>query len=244
MYNSKSKGYSLQLLQNNITQTLDEHYLLETLNLDDKTVLELGCGAASMTKKMASTGKNRKIIATEVDAKQHQKNLKLNINNIQFIECGAQNIPLENNSIDMVCMFKSFHHIPHHLMNQALYEIKRVLKTNGLLYISEPLFQGEQNDLISLFHDEERVRQEAFNAIEDFVQKEEMKLFKELFFQTPIQYNSFEDFQKKQMNLSFNEDNNSKEVIQKVQKAYEGFANDEGKTSFMKPFRVDILQKI
>jgi len=32
----------MKLIENNITQTLDEIYLVETLNLDNKTILELG----------------------------------------------------------------------------------------------------------------------------------------------------------------------------------------------------------
>ena len=36
----------MKLIEENITQTLDEIYLIETLNLDNKTILELGCGSA------------------------------------------------------------------------------------------------------------------------------------------------------------------------------------------------------
>lgn len=233
----------MQLLQENITQTLDEHYLLETFNLDNKTILELGCGNATMTKKLATTGFNRKIIAAEIDEIQHQKNLELDVENIEFIYCGAQEIPLEDNSIDFICMFKSFHHIPKELMFQSLKEIKRVLKPNALAYISEPLFQGNQNKLISLFHDEKIVREDAFEAIKLFVDNEEMKLFRELFFQTPIDYANFEEFKLKQMNLTYNETIEDTSLYVNVQKAYDSFAQEDGKTSFMKPFRVDILQK-
>ena len=40
-------------------------------------ILELGCGAANLTRLIASTGSNRKIIAAEVDKIQHEKNLKI-----------------------------------------------------------------------------------------------------------------------------------------------------------------------
>lgn len=136
----------MKLIEENITQTLDEIYLLETLNLNNKIILELGCGEASMTKKISQNGFDRKIIACEVDKVQHKKNLDLNIENIEFKLCGAENIKVEDNSIDFVLMFKSFHHIPKEFMNKALLEIKRVLKPNGLAYISEPLFMGEQNE--------------------------------------------------------------------------------------------------
>ena len=74
----------MKLIEKNITQNIEEIYLLETLNLNDKTILELGCGNASMTKQISQNGFNRKIIACEVDKIQHNKNLELNIENIEF----------------------------------------------------------------------------------------------------------------------------------------------------------------
>lgn len=233
----------MKLIENNITQTLDEIYLVETINLNNKTILELGCGNASMTKQIAQNGFDRKIIACEVDEVQHKKNLLLDIENIEFKLCGAENIDLEDESVDVIYMFKSFHHIPLELMSNALDEISRVLKSNGLIYISEPLFAGEQNELISMFHDEKEVRQNAFNHIKDAVDNEKFKLFREIFFQSEVVYKDFEDFEKRQMNLTYNDNDISKELKEKIKNKFNSF-NEGKESSFMKPFRVDILQKI
>ena len=231
----------MKLIEKNITQTIEEIYLVETLNLNDKTILEIGCGAAEMTKKIANNGFNRKIIACDIDEVQHEKNLKLNIENVEFRLCSAQNIDAEDNSIDFIFMFKSFHHIPKEFMKHAISEIKRVLKPNSLAYICEPLFYGEQNDLTSIFHDEEQVRIDAFETIKKAVEDEELKLFREIFFQTEVTYENFEDFQKKQMNHSYNENNYTLETIEKVREKFNSYGG--AKTTLMKPFRVDILQK-
>lgn len=233
----------MKLIQEKITQSLDEHYLIETLNLNNKILLELGCGTALMSQKIAQTGFNRKLYACEVDIIQHEKNLQKQNKDIEFLLCSAQNLPFEEESIDMVFMFKSFHHVPKLHMKKALKEIKRVLKKNALVYISEPLFYGKQNELISIFHNEEKVRIDAFEAIKNSVEKEEFKLFREIFFNTEVNYESFEDFKNKQMNLSYNNDDIKKETIQKVKYKYEEYSK-EGLASFLKPFRVDILQKI
>ena len=233
----------MQLLNETITQTVDEHFLLENFHLDGKTILELGCGSATMTQKVASTGQNRTIYATEVDTIQHKKNSTLDLDNVTFIYAGAQEIPLQDESIDMVLMFKSFHHIPKELMTKALKEIKRVLKPNGLAYISEPLFQGEQNHLISLFHDEQQVRIDAFEAIKNFVDQEEMVLFQEIFFQSEIVYKNFDDFKTRQMDVTYNEPICDTTLIETVKTAYNSYAKEDGSTYFLKPFRVDILQK-
>lgn len=231
----------MKLVEENITQTIDEMYIIETLNLNGKTILELGCGAAAMTKKIAQNGFARDIIACEVDEIQYKKNLQNPIKNVKYMFCGAENIELEDNSVDFVFMFKSFHHVPKELMPQALHEIRRVLKPNGLAYISEPLFAGEQNELIAMFHDEEEVRKDAFDAIRNCVEKAELKLFKEFFFQTETQYSNFEDFKKRQMNLTYNNDNSDEELEKKVQEKFESFGG--ASRVFLKPFRVDILQK-
>ncbi|XOB63741.1 class I SAM-dependent methyltransferase [Campylobacterota bacterium DY0563] len=232
----------MKLLEENITLTVDENYIIETLSLNDKKILELGCGAAAMTQKIAASGFSREIIACEVDEKQHKKNLKLDIPNIKFLLCGAENIKLKDDSIDIIFMFKSFHHIPKDLMKKSLQEIKRVLKPNGLVYISEPLFLGKQNKLVSIFHNEEDVRVDAFNAIKEFVDNNELKLFKEFFFQTEVVYKNFEDFKKRQMHTSYNDNKITKEIEEEVKKKYEELSKDE--LSLLKPFRVDILQKV
>ena len=234
----------MKLIQENITQTINEDFLLETINLNSKTILELGCGSATKTKAIASLGFDRKIIACEVDEIQYKKNIELNIENIEFKPCGAQDIDMPDESVDIVVMFKSFHHIPLELMNQALKEIKRVLKPSGLTYISEPLFHGDQNRLIAMFHDEEHVRTKAFEAIKKSVDDGEFKLFNEIFFNNEVVYSSFKDFQNKQMDLSYNgESDISKELMRNIETEFMKFYKD-GEARFLKPNRVDILQKI
>lgn len=232
----------MKLIEKNITQELNESFLVETLNLNGKTILELGCGNAAKTIEIASNGFDRFIYACEVDKIQHEKNLKLEIKNIKFLLCGAEELPFENNSIDMVFMFKSLHHVPIELMDTALSEIKRVLKPNGLAYFSEPIFDGDLNEIIALFHDEKYVREKAFEALEKAVLNEEFKLFKEIFFYTPVTYKNFEEFRDKMMYVTYNKNDISKELEEKVKKKFNSITNNI-ETTFNRPFRVDILQK-
>ncbi|MGB5919869.1 class I SAM-dependent methyltransferase [Arcobacter sp.] len=234
----------MRLIQANIQQELNEDYLIETLNLNNKTILELGCGTASKTINIATNGFDRKIIACEVDKIQHEKNLQKTYENIEFKLCGAEDIHLEDASVDMVFMFKSFHHVPINLMTKALSEIKRVLKPNGLAYISEPLFTGELSDMIAMFHNEEIVRVEAFNAIKKVVDNEEFKLFQEVFFYSLVTYKDFDEFKSKHMSATFNNYNISTELEKEVEEKFNQYAQKNNPITFEKPFRVDILQKI
>lgn len=232
----------MKLIEENIAQTLEEIYIIETLNLNNKTILELGCGKASMTREIARSGFGRKIVACEVDKIQHEKNLKENISNIEFKLCGAENLPFDNESFDIIFMFKSFHHIPVELMDKAIDEIQRVLKPNGLVYISEPLFTGALNEILSIFHNEEEVRKKAFETIEKAVKEEKFKLFKEVFFQTETSFENYSEFEKRHMNQTFNSYVLTDEIKHKVKEKFDNI-NGGYRTTFMKPFRIDILQK-
>ena len=172
----------MKLIEKNITKNCSEKEIIEILTLDGKKILELGCGAASNTRVIAKTGINREITAMEIDEIQHNKNLRINdLDNVEFVLSGAQEIPVSDNSFDVVFMFKSLHHVPSELMSKAFEEIKRVLKPKGFVYISEPLFYGEYNDLLKIFHDEQKVRQNAFNMIEKFVNNNEFSSYKEIY---------------------------------------------------------------
>ena len=78
------------------------------LSLDGKHILELGCGGAEITRDIATVGADRKITAFEVDEIAHKKNLQItDLPNVAFGLSGAQEIPLEDESVDVVLMIKS-----------------------------------------------------------------------------------------------------------------------------------------
>ena len=67
------------------------------LSLDNKHILELGCGSAEITHNIASSGVGRKITALEVDEIAHEKNLQItDLPNVTFGLSGAQDIPLDD----------------------------------------------------------------------------------------------------------------------------------------------------
>ena len=49
--------------QEEIIQTFNEMYLVETLNLNNKCILDLGCGNAKITKEIKNNGFYRSIYA-------------------------------------------------------------------------------------------------------------------------------------------------------------------------------------
>jgi ubiquinone/menaquinone biosynthesis C-methylase UbiE len=233
----------MEISQNNTRRTCAESEIYnEVLNLDGKRILELGCGKADITRDIACNGQNRSVIALEVDEQQHKKNLEIRgLPNVSFEAGGAENIPVDDSSQDIVFMFKSLHHVPEDKLDQAMQEIHRVLSPEGLAYIAEPVYMGDFNAILSLFHDEKHVRQAAFKALEKAVDNGFFQLEKQIFFNVRVNFENFGDFENKVLNVTHTNHQLSDETYNKVKTAFEIHFNKSG-GEFISPMRVDLLR--
>lgn len=231
-------------LSQSLDTTCNEQEVFERLlSLDGKAILELGCGKAKMTRLIATHGQGREITATEVDQIQHSQNLLINdLPNVRFMIAGSEAMPFDDASFDVIFMFKSLHHVPVSLMDQALAEVKRVLKPGGIAYISEPVFAGDFNEVLRLFHDEEEVRAAAYGAIQKAIADEDLSLLEELKFNTQLAFNSFEEFESTVINVTHSNHRLSAELLQRVKDQF-SLNMEDGGAKFLLPLRVDLLQK-
>ena len=213
------------------------------LPLAGATVLELGCGTARMTRLLVERFPIARLIATEVDQIQHAKNLASeHPATIEFREGGAQAIDLPDNCVDVVFMFKSLHHVPRELMAQALREIARVLKPNGLAWISEPVYAGAFNDIVRLFHDEKIVRELAFQAVEQAVAAGELELVQQIFCNTETRFADFAEFETRIIKVTHTQHRLDDALYQQVQERFNTHVGAEG-AKFPNPARFDVLRK-
>ena len=213
------------------------------LALDGAQVLELGCGAMEKTRLIAEKYKVAKITAVEIDPIQHEKNLQMtDMPAIESKSYGAQDIREADEVFDVVMMFKSLHHVPAGSMDQALSEIWRVLKPGGVAYFSEPVFAGDLNDIIRLFHDEELVRSQAFAALQRAVKKGLFELQEEIFFDTVAKMASFAQFEAGVLNATFNDHQLDDALLAEVKRRFMNHESDKGFV-FQVPNRVDLLVK-
>ena len=213
------------------------------LELDGKHILELGCGCAEITRDIATTGAGRKITALEVDEIAHEKNLHItDLPNVTFALSGAQAIPLEDESVDVAFMFKSLHHVPLDLMEPSMREIRRVLKPAGLVYISEPVFAGDFNEILRLFHDEQKVREAAFSIIKKVVDEGLFNLVEETFFNSPMKFENFTDFENKVLKVTHTKHALDGDLYSRVKQRFEEHEGVHG-AHFLMPIRVDLLQR-
>jgi ubiquinone/menaquinone biosynthesis C-methylase UbiE len=214
----------------------------QLLPLREARVLELGCGSAWLTRQLAQAHPDCDFIATEVDVVQHEKNLANSASNISYRLEGAQSISEPDQSVDLVLMLKSLHHVPEPVMPLVMGEVARVLKPGGLAYFSEPVYQGEFNALMSLIHDEKEVRELAFKSIQSLSERDDMALLGQHFLNVPGLYESWESFEMRFLNVTHTKLQIDKQRYQRIKGAFMQHMGPRG-AEFLKPHRIDLLRK-
>jgi len=216
----------------------------QMVNLSNQAIIELGCGNARLSRSLLGRYPHCKVTGLEVDAVQHAKNLFHLQRGIEFVEAGAQNVPFPDGAFDLALMLKSLHHVPIHLMDQALEEVARVLRTGSLFYVSEPIYSGSLNDIVRLYNDEGIVRGAAQMALDralakqlDWMQVEERR------FAQPVHYSSFDEFEKRMLYPSFADHSIDVQMLLRIQEAFTPHLTNDG-ASFVRPMHVRLLRKV
>ncbi len=221
----------------------DELEVLATLApLDGQRIVELGCGAAALARSLLLRHPSSRIVGLEVDERQHAKNVAAPQAGLEFALGGAQAIPLPDAGFDLALMLKSLHHVPVPLMAQALGEVARVLRPGGLLYVSEPVYDGPLNDVIRLFNDEGVVRAAAQHAVDDALHTGAWTQAAERRFDMPARYADFDDFERRHMHPTFADHQVDDALRARVRAAFEPHARPGG-ASFVRPMHVRLLRR-
>lgn len=240
----KQKEHAVLKISDPLANTLcDERNIYEAiLPLEGAHVLELGCGKADKTRAISQSG-IASMTALEVDQIQHAKNLQItDLSKVRFCLGGAEAIPAQDEQFDIVFMFKSLHHVPPDMMGRAMTEIRRVLKPGGLAYLSEPVYAGDFNDILRMFHDEKVVREAAFAAVARAVQSGMFELVEQKFFSTPGHFDSFEQFEARILKVTHTHHRLAPELYQAVKDKFMRHMTAQG-ADFINPVRVDLLRK-
>jgi hypothetical protein len=121
-------------------------------------------------------------------------------------------------------------------------EIRRVLNPGGLAYISEPVFAGEFNEILRLFHNEQSVRETAFSTVKKVVDEGLFILVEQTFFNSPTRFEDFNEFENRIINATHSQHALDDDLYQRVKQQFEAHLGDDG-AHFWSPVRVDLLQK-
>jgi ubiquinone/menaquinone biosynthesis C-methylase UbiE len=221
----------------------DELVLLSALvPLDRQQIIELGCGAAALARALLQRHPACRVVGLEVDARQHAKNLAAPQPGLQFLAGGAEAIPQADASFDLVLMLKSLHHVPMPLLAQALAEVRRVLRPQGLLYVSEPVYAGPFNDVIKVFNDEGVVRAAAQAALDAAVHSGQWVQVAEQRFAMPVHFRDFDEFERRMMRPTFADHAIDDGKLAAARAAFMPHMGAEG-AAFQRPMHVRLLRR-
>lgn len=210
------------------------------LNVSEQFLIDAGCGNMHLSKSLAERGAH--VLAIDPDPLQAKKNQAAEtIANVGFAETGADQLPVENHSVDGIVFPYSLHHVPSNLYGAVFSEALRVLKPDGFLYIIEPVASGDLNEVMRLFHDEATVRAEAQTAIETFAAPNFSQI-DVIEYSSQVGYDSWESYAKRYANKSYNTNYTEADVIANhVQKKFME-VGEHKQFQFESPMRVTWLR--
>ena len=127
--------------------------------IKNKIVLDLGCGTGKFMQKFYD--KATKYYG--LDLSDQQLNIakrKVDNNSLEFICCSAENIPLPDNSVDIIISTWVLGTILElDRRNKVLAEMRRVLKNNGSIYLVENDIGGEFEEIRNRYPNIQRTKE-------------------------------------------------------------------------------------
>lgn len=131
-----------------------------------KLIVDVGCGGGMLVRRLAGRGAD--VVGVEVSERQLSTAIAADDGaGAQYLIGRAEALPLDDASVDAVLFMRSLHHVPPLEMLAALREAARVLRAEGVVYVAEPLPEGEFFKLVSVVEDEREVRLAAQRALHD-----------------------------------------------------------------------------
>ncbi len=134
------------------------HHLATAIDINDKSVLEVGCGRGGGASYISRYFKPKSYVAVDI-SKQAIHYCKANHKSkgLDFVQGDAQNLPFEPNSFDIVLNVESSHCYPK--LKVFFDEVHKALKPNGCFLYTD--FRNQQN----LSQVEETIKHSPFKII-------------------------------------------------------------------------------
>lgn len=213
--------------------------IVETLDLEGKRVIDVGCGDGHLTRLMAKNGAH--VLGVECSPRQLAKAWQADkVADERIVEGVGQALPAEDGSADMVVFFNSLHHIPVEHMAQALAEAYRVLIPGGMVYVSEPVAEGKFFETCRPVDDETQVRAQALATLR---QAQGFQMKDEILYLHTVSMKSYEAFRDRIISANHEREERFAALDDKMRALYaaNGRPNGEGGMEFDQPMRVNLL---
>ncbi|HLP62261.1 MAG TPA: class I SAM-dependent methyltransferase [Candidatus Deferrimicrobium sp.] len=134
------------------------------MDLKNKVVIDVGCGAGELVREMTEQGAH----VTGIDTVEMLAKGKVHppVGDELYLAGSAVKLPVGDSYADAVTFFASLHHVPREGLNDALAETYRVLKPDGVAFFLEPVLQpGSYFELTGLIEDEREIQKHAYEVL-------------------------------------------------------------------------------
>jgi len=131
--------------------SLHHHFLrfgLQQLAGAGGSVLDMGCGGGAFSRLLKKMRPDLLIYGGDVNRASLSR-ARQGFKGTEFVYADIYNIPFSSNSFDAVIILDLLEHLDS--PGDALEEVRRVLKPNGILYLSVPL-EGDRSNLVGLLY--------------------------------------------------------------------------------------------
>jgi SAM-dependent methyltransferase len=146
--------------------TSDMAVLERLVSLSGRDIVDVGCGGGALVRELVARG--AQVTGVEISEEQLAAAVRDDGGcGARYVVGLAQRLPLDDASVDVVVFMRALHHVPVADMGDALREARRVLRPDGIVYVCEPLADGDFYALTSLVEDEREVRAAAQRAVAD-----------------------------------------------------------------------------
>tara|TARA_B100000315_G_C14588987_1_gene594709 strand:+ start:2285 stop:2998 length:714 start_codon:yes stop_codon:yes gene_type:complete len=215
----------------------------ELLEPNGAKIVDVGCGTGKITRLLTEMG----AVVTGIDPGERQlerARAAKSVGNETFIEGVAENLPFNDQSVDTVLYFNSFHHIPKNDLAAAIKEAHRVLRTGGKLYFAEPVADGPQFEMSRLINDETEIRAFAYEVIKT-VPEVGFKAVTEITYVTENRHESFESFRTNSTSINPVRDAIFERHDQEIRERFERFSRKaNGQYIFDLPIRGNLFERL
>ena len=144
----------------------DLEVLERFVSLAGQDVVDVGCGGGGLVRALAARGAH----TTGIEISESQLATAVREDGgtgARYLVGVAEKLPLADASVDAVVFMRALHHVPIAQMLDGLREAARVLRPAGVVYIAEPLAEGDFFELTSMVEDEREVRAAAQRTVAD-----------------------------------------------------------------------------
>ncbi len=148
-----------------MTHTTDQQNLADHVEIADRTIVDVGCGAGGLVRWLRSQGAEP--VGVECGEVMRSRALEADPDNVlDYVNAFGQDLPFDDETFDVVTFIYSLHHVPADEMVNALAEAHRILRPGGVAYVAEPVAEGPGHAVDRLVDDETEVRALAQAALD------------------------------------------------------------------------------